>query len=106
MALYACNGIGEDADGVIVAALGLVQHGLVVHDFEAAGSVLASLEEAFFGVIELMHLAVNLRDAEVDVGVIGHQVGDFLIDDERIGEFFLGHQCLSEPTLMAQFGGV
>ncbi len=99
--LYAGDRVGKDANGVVVTPLRLIEHGLVVHDFEAARSVLASFQKALFSAIELMHLAVDLRDAQINIGIIGHQVGKLLIDGEGIGILFLSHQGLAEPALVA-----
>ena len=84
----------------------MVQHGLVIHDFEIAGGVLAGLEQAIFGAVELVHLAVNLRDAEVDVGIVRHHVGELLINGQGLGKFFFGHQGLAETALVAELGGI
>ncbi len=100
------DGVGKHANGIFVAALRLVQHGFVVHDFETAGSVLAGFDEIVFGFVELMKLAVNLRHAEINVGVIRHQVGQFLVDGEGVGIFFFGHEGLAETALVAEFGGI
>src|SRR2546430_17670608 len=58
--------VRENADGIVVAPLRLIEHGLVVHHFEASGGILTSLEEILFGMIELMHFAIDLRDAEIN----------------------------------------
>ena len=50
-----------------------------------------------------MQFAINLRHAQIDVGVVGHQIGQLLIDLERLGIFFFGHQGLTETALVAQF---
>ena len=53
------DGLFQQGDGVIIAALGLIQHGLVVHDFKAAGGVLTRFQKALFGAVELMHRIRN-----------------------------------------------
>ena len=105
-ALDAGDRVGEHANGVFIAALGLVQHGFVVHDFQTAGSVLAGLDQIVFGFIELMELAINLRHAQIDVGVIGHQLGQLLIDLQGVSIFFFGHERLAKAALVAQFGRI
>src|SRR6266852_6632193 len=106
LALYARDGVGQNANGVVVAALGLIQHGLVVHNLEIAGGVLPRFEQAFFSAIELVHFAIDLRDAEVDVGIVGHYVSQLLINGQRLGELLFRHQRLTETTLVAELGGI
>ena len=96
--LYADDGVGEHADRVFVAALRFVQHRFVVHDFYVAGRVLAGLEQVLFGLIELVEFAVDLRDGEIVVGVVGHQVDQLLIDRQGVLIFFFGHQRLAESA--------
>ncbi len=84
----------------------MIQHGLVVHNLEVAGGVLARFEQAFFSAIKLVHFAVDLRDAEVDVGIVGHYVGELLINGQRLGELLFRHQRLTETALVAELGGI
>ena len=91
IAFYADDGVGEHANGVFVAALRFVQHRFVVHDFYVAGRVLAGFEQVLFGLIELIELAIDLRDGEIVVGIVGHQVDQLLIDGQGVLIFFFGH---------------
>ena len=104
--LQAGDGIGEHANGIFITALRLVKHGLVVHDLEAAGRVLAGFQEILFRVIELVQFPINLRETQIDVGIVGHQVGKLLVNAERVGEFFFGEQRLAQSAHVAQLGGI
>ena len=99
--LDARHRIRQDADGVLVTPLRLVEHRFVVHHFQAARSVLPGLHEIFFGFIELMQLAVNLRDSQIDVRVVRHHIGKLLVNFQSFGEFFFGQQGLPQPALVA-----
>ena len=99
---HAGDCIGQDPDRIFVTPLRLVQHRLVVHYFQTARSVLACFQQILFRVIELVQLAINLRSAEIDIGVIRHQICKLLIDDQRFRILFLGHQRLAETPQVAE----
>ena len=104
--LHADDRVGEHANRVFVAALRFVQHRFVVHDLYVAGRVLAGFEQVLFGLVELVELAIDLRNCEIVVGVVGHQVDQFLIDRQSVLIFFFGHQRLAESAQMIQLGRI
>ena len=94
--------VRQHADGIVIAALGLVQHRLVVHYFQVARCVLPRFHEILFGLIELVQLAVNLGDSQIHVRVVRGNIRKLLVDFQRLGIFFFGQQGLPQPPLVAQ----
>jgi hypothetical protein len=86
--------------------LRLVQHGFVVHDFQAAWRVLAGSHKVLFGFIELVQFAVNLGDSQIDVGIVGHQIGKLFVDLQSFGIFFFGKEGLPQAALVAGLGRI
>jgi len=58
------------------------------------GAVLPGLDEIFFGFIELMQLAVNLRDSQINVRIVRHHIGKPRVNFQSFGEFFFRQQGL------------
>src|SRR5579862_57692 len=95
--------LGEHANGIVETSLRLVEQGFVVHDVEAAGRILARLDEGVLGFVHLVQFAVNLAEAEIDIGVVGDQFGKTLIDGQGFWILLFGHEGLAEAALVADF---
>jgi len=92
----------RNADGIFVAAPEPGTASPRVHDFQAAGRVLPSLDQILFGLIELVQLAVNLRDSQIHVRIIRHYIGKLLVHAQGLGRFFLSQQGLPQSALVTQ----
>ena len=101
LSLDARHGVRQDADGIFKAPLRLVQHGLVVHYFQATRCVLPRLYEILFCLIEPVQFAVNLGDSQIHVRIVRHHVRKLLVHLQRFGIFLFGQQGLPQPALVA-----
>ena len=63
-------------------------------------------DEIFFGLVVLVQLAVDARDADVRVRVVGHQVRELLKRCERLRVLLFREERLAQTTKVAGFGGL
>ncbi len=101
MSLDASDRFGKHSDRIFIAALGLIQHRLVIHNVEAARRILARLDKRFLSFVHLVQFAINLGEAEIDIRVIRHQIGKLLVNLQRFRIVFFGKQGLPKTALVA-----
>src|SRR6185437_14479 len=98
---HSADGVVQDLDRIVMAALSLVEHRLIVQDFEIAGCKLPGVLQRRAGIVVFSERGLDLPDAEIILILIRFSDRQLLVGRKRIRIFLLREKGFRQAFLMA-----